>query len=301
MKRLTVFILLIFCTLQTDAFSQDTNSAKYFPLRVGNVWVYRNTFSPIPFPPFISKTQIFRDTIIESKKYYYYGQYPNSASARWIRYDSATGNLLTRANGDGCSVYPNDKIMDSLSSSPGDLVTCWFQSKITRLCLSEGDVTVFNNFLTQGKEFKHDGLIYTLTKYAKGFGIISSCSGEPPPCSGFSDLKGCVIDGIVYGDTTLTNVRQLSSNVPENFSLSQNFPNPFNPKTIINYELQITDHVVLKVFDVNGKEVATLVNEKQSAGSYDVEFDGSFLASGVYFYRIEAGEFTEMKRMIILK
>ncbi|HQY53306.1 MAG TPA: T9SS type A sorting domain-containing protein [Ignavibacteria bacterium] len=89
--------------------------------------------------------------------------------------------------------------------------------------------------------------------------------------------------------------------VIDNFKLYQNYPNPFNPKTVISYELRVTGFAKLKVYDVLGNEVATLVNEKQSAGSYSMEFDGSGFASGVYFYKLEAGEFAETKRMILLK
>ena len=89
--------------------------------------------------------------------------------------------------------------------------------------------------------------------------------------------------------------------VPEGFYLSQNYPNPFNPKTIINYQLSMFNFVSIKVYDVLGNEVASLVNGKQNAGYYSVEFDGSGFASGVYFYKLEAGEFSETKRMVILK
>jgi len=88
---------------------------------------------------------------------------------------------------------------------------------------------------------------------------------------------------------------------PNNFILHQNYPNPFNPKTVINYELQGTGNAKLKVFDVLGNEVAELVNEKQNAGNYSVEFDGSGFASGIYFYKLTAGEFSETKRMVLLK
>ncbi|MBK9229216.1 MAG: T9SS type A sorting domain-containing protein [Ignavibacteria bacterium] len=89
--------------------------------------------------------------------------------------------------------------------------------------------------------------------------------------------------------------------MPEQFSLEQNYPNPFNPKTIINYQLRITNLVKLTVYDVLGHEVAVLVNEKQSAGTYQVEFDGSGLSSGVYFYKIVTNGFTDVKRMMLLK
>ncbi|MBK8552248.1 MAG: SBBP repeat-containing protein [Ignavibacteria bacterium] len=90
--------------------------------------------------------------------------------------------------------------------------------------------------------------------------------------------------------------------IPDQYSLSQNYPNPFNPVTKINYELRVTNYVTLTVFDALSKEVAALVNEKQNAGKYSVEFDGSnLLPSGIYFYRLTTDGFSDTKRMILLK
>jgi hypothetical protein len=85
------------------------------------------------------------------------------------------------------------------------------------------------------------------------------------------------------------------------FSLEQNYPNPFNPATTVKYQIPESDLVNLKVFDVLGNEVATLVNEKQPAGSYEVEFSASELASGIYLYKLVSGSFVETKKMILLK
>ena len=86
-----------------------------------------------------------------------------------------------------------------------------------------------------------------------------------------------------------------------NYTLSQNYPNPFNPKTIINYELRITNYVDLSIYNLLGQKVATLVNKKQTTGNCKVEWDASGFTSGIYFYRIEAGEFQDVKKMILLK
>ena len=98
-------------------------------------------------------------------------------------------------------------------------------------------------------------------------------------------------------------VNHISSEIPEQYLLKQNYPNPFNPSTRINYELKITNYVTLKVFDLLGKEVAQLVNEKQNAGSYAVDFNSSefSLPSGIYFYTLNAGEYTETRKMILVK
>jgi len=88
---------------------------------------------------------------------------------------------------------------------------------------------------------------------------------------------------------------------PTEFSLGQNYPNPFNPSTTINYSIPEFSFVTLKVYDVLGSEVATLVNEDKSVGSYEVEFDANELTSGIYFYKIQSGSFVETKKMVLMK
>jgi photosystem II stability/assembly factor-like uncharacterized protein len=99
----------------------------------------------------------------------------------------------------------------------------------------------------------------------------------------------------------ITEIKENSVEIPTIFSLSQNYPNPFNPKTVISWQLPISSHVSLKVYDVIGNEVAVLVNEFKSTGTYKVEFDGSRLASGVYFYRLQAGNFNSVKKLVLMK
>jgi len=89
--------------------------------------------------------------------------------------------------------------------------------------------------------------------------------------------------------------------IPGEFKLYQNYPNPFNPTTVIRYQLSASGLVSLKVFDVLGKEVATLINDVKPAGSYEVQFDASNLPSGIYFYKLSAGTFTETKKMVLIR
>jgi len=81
----------------------------------------------------------------------------------------------------------------------------------------------------------------------------------------------------------------------------QNYPNPFNPITNIRYSIPYTENVKLIVYDVMGREIATLVNEKQSPGTYEATFDGSAFASGVYFYKLIAGDFSKTKKLLLIK
>ena len=98
-----------------------------------------------------------------------------------------------------------------------------------------------------------------------------------------------------------TGIDVQASTVPGQFQLLQNYPNPFNPKTIIHYQLSTDSYVSLSVYDLLGREVAVLVNEKKAPGSYDVDFDASGLASGVYLYRLTAGQSFQTRQMVLLR
>ena len=89
--------------------------------------------------------------------------------------------------------------------------------------------------------------------------------------------------------------------VPANYSLEQNYPNPFNPSTTIEYYTSVPGKVVLKVFDMTGKEVESLVDENQPAGKHSVEFNASGFASGVYIYKISTNNFSASKKLILMK
>ncbi|NCS89034.1 MAG: hypothetical protein COW85_07980 [Ignavibacteria bacterium CG22_combo_CG10-13_8_21_14_all_37_15] len=93
-------------------------------------------------------------------------------------------------------------------------------------------------------------------------------------------------------------------NVPKEFSLSQNYPNPFNPTTRINFTVPTSltpTLLTLKIYDIVGNEIATLVNEEKAPGTYEVAFDAAGLTSGVYFYKIQSGYFTQTRKLILIK
>lgn len=98
-----------------------------------------------------------------------------------------------------------------------------------------------------------------------------------------------------------TGINQIGYGIPEIYSLEQNYPNPFNPVTKIRFAVTISGFITLKVFDILGKEIATLVNESLQPGIYETTFDASNLSTGIYFYRLRATGFTENKRMVLIK
>jgi len=105
---------------------------------------------------------------------------------------------------------------------------------------------------------------------------------------------------ISYDELNVTDVQNEGS-VPSEFKLEQNYPNPFNPLTNIKFRMADFGFVSLKIYNVLGSEVATLVNEEKPAGSYEIEFDASSLSSGIYFYKLNAVEYSETKKMILLR
>ncbi|HUI30176.1 MAG TPA: T9SS type A sorting domain-containing protein [Candidatus Acidoferrales bacterium] len=117
-----------------------------------------------------------------------------------------------------------------------------------------------------------------------------------------SDTIGASAYSIVALFTTGTGVDAIDlSGIPKEYALSQNYPDPFNPSTIIDYQLPVNGRVTLKVYDVLGREVETLVNEFEGPGKYEVRFDGARFSSGVYFYTLNAGTFLRTKKLVLLK
>ncbi|MCX6161442.1 MAG: T9SS type A sorting domain-containing protein [Ignavibacteriae bacterium] len=159
-----------------------------------------------------------------------------------------------------------------------------------------------------------NGTIYTSTDWCNTW-TNGSPFGETRHFYGVclnGEHKGTVVGEIGTGvgntgmmyqsfDNGMVGISQTGTTVPQKFALNQNFPNPFNPTTKISFALAKAGPVMLTVFDMSGKEVATLVNTTLTAGNFEYTFDGSKLSSGVYFYRIITNDFVESKKMTLLK
>ena len=135
----------------------------------------------------------------------------------------------------------------------------------------------------------NDGFVFNYKFLAKDKGIIPEYSNSPD-----TGYYQCIWD-------TTTTAIETEVSLLQDFSLSQNYPNPFNPSTTISFTISDVRFTTLKIYDVLGREIVTLINEEKPAGNYEVEFSGSNLASGIYYYQLRAGDFVETKKMILLK
>jgi hypothetical protein len=199
---------------------------------------------------------------------------------------------------------------DSFKARLGDTIrmNCEPPSQLSRYICTDTNSTVVLGSLRQSRIYNNSAFFENQQqrRYAKGigcyFGSTLGYEGGTYSCIRSMTLLGCVINGVVYGDTsTLVGINQISSEIPQDYTLSQNYPNPFNPVTNIKFEMPKSGLVKLVIYDAAGKEITHLVNQQMQAGSYSADWDASAYPSGVYFYKIETGSFVETQKMILLK
>ena len=130
---------------------------------------------------------------------------------------------------------------------------------------------------------------------------IQSTLGQPA-IGIMTSSNHSIYTGFWYGSNTYLSIPDmLDEFIPQKFQLFQNYPNPFNPVTHIRYGFPKTSDVRIEIFNILGQRVSTLINARKTAGYHSVDFDGSQLSSGVYIYRIQAGDFIETKKMVLMK
>jgi hypothetical protein len=220
----------------------------------------------------------------------------------WINGTAFYGDSVTGSNiVDDRTVWPNVNIADNDNVDPG------FDAALVEEAgskMAEYVETFWTNQTGAGYRPYVNPLTHPIT-FANVPANWQEISGYPVPenLKYTADLIGD--DGLPLGDLNwfkgTVGVKEISNSVPEKFELSQNFPNPFNPTTNLKYSLPQGGFVTLKVFNLLGQEVATLVNQEQSAGEYVVDFDASKLAGGIYMYSIKVGDFSLTKKMVLLK
>jgi hypothetical protein len=325
MKIKTLLIIIQFLAViifNSTLTAQDPSD--FLPLQVGNVWVYQCNTGGSFCGGCSGRTRvsISGSSVINGRVYYQReiagrilsGNCNSCGSTFYlpfssaVRVDSQSANVFLTSTS-GCSYTPGEVMLDSFKAKLRDSIRMNCQPPTqwgAYVCTDTNNVTLFGS--------QWQSRIYTLDgfeggyqrRYAMGIGCYyvfsTALEGGTYVCNRSMTLLGCVINGVLYGDTSmLLGINMISSEIPLTYSLYQNYPNPFNPVTNIKFDLPKSGYVEIKIFDIQGREIAQLVNQQMQPGVYSVNWDASNYPSGVYFYKIEAGDYKESKRMVLIK
>ena len=304
--------LVLLLLMSISSYSQVQSALQLFPLHNGDFWQYYVEYS---------SGELAQDT-----SYSYYGYrtvlkdsvLPNGMDYKIIHnHKLAYDELLyedwdefVRIDSSTACVYDyvdtSDYKVDSLCLGQNESFVPEYNGYVGSFwpiyCTSVDTVLLFGS-QRMGKEMFTsvgiDGGYDEYYKYASGIGKSSRSFMDHSNLANVLDtLVYASINGIDYG--TLVDVKTSGKSILT-YQLNQNYPNPFNPSTVISYQLPTAGFVTLNIYDVLGREVRTLVNQREHAGNYSVTFDAHHLPSGVYFYRLQAGTYTQTKKLLLLK
>jgi hypothetical protein len=281
----------------------------YYPLAIGNKWIYEEvTYVQDPYPNVdfrIQVKEVLGDTIAPNGKHYYKVIDESLWESSVLERVDSTDGKVYRYYEDP-SLPESEYLAYELVAEVGDTLSSYRMGYNTVMFTTMFAEGIFEKWgLTKPKKvFEEYTLHPPIFSLTQDFGLDSIYSyfdfGNT-----WTTLKGCIINGVVYGDTTTVGVEDEENPIATTFKLEQNYPNPFNPITVISYQLPVTSNVTLKVYDVLGNEIGTLVNEEKPAGEYEVEFNATSgsrnLVSGIYFYQLKAGSFIQTKKMLMIK
>ncbi len=231
------------------------------------------------------------------------GQTPSGTGSAATNCSGGGGTIVVRARGntgnESIELRLNDNTVQTWS------VTTTYQNFSYNTSTSSGNIKVYFSDAGGGSNdvqidyIQTNGVTYQAENQATNTGVWqnSSCGGsfsEWIHCAGYIDFGTISIGKQAVAEA-------VEEAIPEGFTLSQNYPNPFNPVTKITYALKDAAEIKLEVFDINGGLIATLAKGLKDAGKHEVAFDAKDLISGIYFYRLHAGSFTQTKRMLLVK
>jgi hypothetical protein len=280
-----IFILLIFVNI--ELFAQPV----IFPLHIGDRWQY--IFSPMGYASYSGLSVcISKDTIMQNGQKYA------------VLLSNGTSEEYLRQSGDSVFLYdaPNhrESLWYNFSSHVGDTISSTPQGTDTI------DIILTNTYSQNWYGGPRRSWTFYVNRrhiYDDEYRISISDSigmtGRNPNFGDPMSLTGAMINGKTYG--AISSVEQSKIYEPHDFVVYQNYPNPFNPSTNILFSLPHKSFVSLKVFDLLGREVATIVSEEMSAGTYSRQWNAGNMPTGIYFYRLQAGSFVETKKLVLLR
>ena len=293
-----IVVLLFLCT---ENFAQEV-IFPVAPLGQNNLWVYKDTYSTSTYKTIrIIDTAKYVDSIkyfeVEVKGVYkrLYRLRDDGYYVMWV------DTSYPEPNHEAIYYKKDSKIGNQWKSVWGSIAineTTIVRDTVYYSIIDTAQVHFFNKIITIKLLYmrNYGGLLDHHQIWSDEFGLLSDDHGE-----GFTDnLKGCIIDNVLYGDTTITDVKENKVNIFD-YSLSQNYPNPFNSTTTIEYEISSITHVNLTVFNSIGESISILVNEVKPRGMYKIKFFADNLPSGIYFYRLISGSKTITNKMALLK
>jgi hypothetical protein len=279
-----LFLSLLFF-LSITAYAQT-----YYPLETGNRWDYGYYLSTDQ-STYSFSVSITGDTLMANGKRYAVEQSVYSGT-RFLRQDGLQVYQFT-VSGDDSLLYDFSytylwgETLTVSNRGDYDLITT----------VNSHHATVFdaNRTIWTFYTYATDRSFYRELKIADSIGCYEIDTKNEPTFY----LIGAIINGRRY-ETTLTGTDYAAS-LPQGYVLHQNYPNPFNPATTIRYDVPMRSNVTIRVFNILGQEVRTLVNEEKSPGSYAIEFNAGTLPSGLYYYRLTAGNYNIQEKMVLIR
>ena len=287
--------------------TNSTGAAIYYSTNNGTSWSARGSLNTAVYALIVNSNKIFAGTNFGI-------YYSSNDGANWIQTSVTTGDFLSLSSSGTKVVAGGYNGVIYLSTNSG---TNWMLAN-TGIPVCDINSLAFVGstiFAGSGNQSAFWGN-YISTNNGASWSTKNEGLGWIPPVLAYMVTSNYIFAGtgaqvIRRNLSEFIGIRSISTEIPSAYSLSQNYPNPFNPTTVIRFSLSVDRNagsvrqasmlVTLKVFDIMGREVATLVNEQLAPGTYEATFDGSALSSGTYFYKLTTGNFSQTKRLTLLK
>jgi hypothetical protein len=316
MKRFLPVLIVCISFFALGSALAQTGSDYYLPLQAGNYLKFHADEGPHGWAARVTTYSFVQADSISGKEYLLEkgievadnGTFNNAFHFLWLGKDS-DGNILIAATSEESSnidsanilpapspYFPNETLVPGFSIHYPYSSYFMVDSTISDTETVNVTAGTFTNCIKRS-ETHYDSAGHTIFLeyhyFAKGVGMVLNVRTVPDSDAHTNQL-------IQYSAVTSVH-EENSANTPNRFGLSQNYPNPFNPSTIIRYQLSMNSFVTLKIYDVLGREIQTLVSERQTAGSHSSTFNASYLPSGIYFYRLQSGNTIQAKKLVVIK